>query len=78
MFSCQINIGASGKESACQGDIRGMGSILGSGESPWYRKWQDAPVFLTGKIPWIEESGGLQSMGPQRVGHDFVTEQQQM
>ena len=22
------------------------------------------------KIPWIEEPGGLQSMGLQRVGHD--------
>ena len=22
------------------------------------------------KIPWIEESGGLQSMGSQRVGHN--------
>ena len=22
------------------------------------------------KIPWMEESGGLQSMGSQRVGHD--------
>ena len=22
------------------------------------------------KIPWKEEPGGLQSMGPQRVGHD--------
>ena len=26
------------------------------------------------KIPWIEEPGGLQSMGSQRVGHDWVTE----
>ena len=70
MFSCQINIGASGKESACQGDIRGMGSILESRGSPWYKKWQHAPVVLTGKIPWIEESDGLQSMGLQRVRHD--------
>ena len=27
---------------------------------------------LAWKIPWMEESGGLQSMGPQRVGHDFT------
>ena len=26
--------------------------------------------ILAWKIPWIEESGGLQSMGSQRVGHD--------
>ena len=25
---------------------------------------------LAWKIPWMEEPGGLQSMGPQRVGHD--------
>ena len=24
------------------------------------------------KIPWMEEPGGLQSMGSQRVGHDFT------
>ena len=26
--------------------------------------------ILVWKIPWIEEPGGLQSMGSQRVGHD--------
>ena len=25
------------------------------------------------RIPWTEESGGLQSMGSQRVGHDWAT-----
>ena len=25
---------------------------------------------LAWKIPWMEEPGGLQSMGSQRVGHD--------
>ena len=29
---------------------------------------------LAWKIPWIEEPGGLQSMGLQRVRHDFATE----
>jgi len=24
------------------------------------------------KIPWVEEPGRLQSMGSQRVGHDFT------
>ena len=28
---------------------------------------------LAWKIPWPEEPGGLQSMGPQRVGHDRAT-----
>ena len=26
---------------------------------------------------WTEEPGGLQSMGPQRAGHDLETKQQQ-
>ena len=26
--------------------------------------------ILARKIPWIEEAGGLQSMGLQRVGHN--------
>ena len=28
------------------------------------------PVFLPGEFLWTEESGGLQSMGSQRVRHD--------
>ena len=28
---------------------------------------------LAWKIPWMEEPGGLQSMGSLRVGHDKVT-----
>ena len=28
---------------------------------------------LAWKIPWMEEPGGLQSMGSLRVGHDGVT-----
>ena len=28
---------------------------------------------LAWKIPWTEEPGGLQSMGPLRVGHDWAT-----
>ena len=30
--------------------------------------------ILALKIPWTEEPGGLQSMGSQRVGHDFTAE----
>ena len=29
---------------------------------------------VAGIIPWTEETGMLQSMGSQRVGHDGVTE----
>ena len=33
--------------------------------------------ILAWEIPWIEEPGGLQSMGSQRVGRDLATKQQQ-
>ena len=33
--------------------------------------------ILAWKNPWTEVSGGLQSMGSQRVGHDLQTKQQQ-
>ena len=29
--------------------------------------------ILAWRIPWMEELGGLQSMGSQRVGHDFFS-----
>ena len=34
--------------------------------------------ILAWEIPWIEEPGGLQSMGLQRVGYNFTTKQQQI
>ena len=30
--------------------------------------------ILSGKIPWTEEPGGIQPIGLQRVGHDWVSE----
>ena len=38
-------------------------------------EWEMAPHsrILAWKIPWTEEHGGLQSMGSQRVGHFWVT-----
>ena len=32
---------------------------------------------LAWTVPWMEEPGGLQSMGSQRVLHDLETKQQQ-
>ena len=43
------------------------------GEDFWRREWLPTPVFLAWRIPWIEECGGIQSMGLQRVGHNCVT-----
>ena len=48
-------------------DIRGAGSIPGSGRSPGGGM---ATSVLAWRTPWTEEPGGLQSMGSQRVGHD--------
>ena len=40
---------------------------------PWRRKWQPTPVFLPGES-LRQKPGGLQSMGNQRVRHDYSTE----
>ena len=62
--------GSDGKESTCNaGDL---GSIL---------VWEDllekgmatCSSILAWRIPWTEETGGLQSMGSQRVRHDWAT-----
>jgi len=42
------------------------------GKIPWRKKWQPTLVFLPGKLLWTEEPGGLQSMGLQRVQHDWA------
>ena len=39
---------------------------------PKRRKCQPTHIFAW-KIPWTEDPGGLQSMGLQRVGHDWAT-----
>ena len=58
---------ADGKESACTaGD---PGSTLGQ-EETLEKKSATHSSILAWRIPWIEEPGGLQPMGLQRVGHD--------
>ena len=39
-------------------------------EDPLKEKMATHSSILAWKIPWIEESGGLQSMGSQRIGYD--------
>ena len=47
----------------------------------WSLAWEDPlgkeiathSSILSWKIPWMEKPGGLQSMGSQRVGHDWAT-----
>ena len=42
-------------------------------EDPLEKGLQCTPVFLPGESPWTEEPGRLQSMGLQRVRHDWAT-----
>ena len=46
-----------------------LGSIPGSGRS-LEKEMATHSSILAWRIPWMEEPGGLQSMGSQRVGHD--------
>ena len=43
-------------------------------EDPLEQEMATCSSILGWKIPWTEESGRLQSMESQRVGHDRVTE----
>ena len=44
-----------------------------SWEDPLEKKMATHSSILAWRIPWTEEPGRLQSMGLQRVGHDWVT-----
>ena len=59
--------GTSGKEPVANaGDL---GSIPGSGRSPGGGHGNPSSI-LAWRIPWREGTGGLQSIGSKRVGHD--------
>ena len=42
-------------------------------EDPLEKEIAAHSIILAWRIPWTEEPGGLQSMGSQRVGHDWAT-----
>ena len=62
--------GSAGKESTCNaGDlVQSLGW-----EDPLEKGKATHSSILAWRIPWTEEPGGLQSMGSQRVGHDWAT-----
>ena len=64
--------GSHGKESAC--DVGGQGLIPGLGRSPGEGNGYHSSI-LAWESPRTEETGGLQSMGLQRVRHDSFTPQ---
>ena len=47
-----------------------------SQEDPLKKEMATHSSILASEIPWTEETGGLQSMGSQRVSHDLATKQQ--
>ena len=51
------------------GDIRDVVQSLGW-EDPLEESMATHSNILAWRIPWAEEPGRLQSMGPQRVGHE--------
>ena len=61
-------------ECACSAGAVGL--ISESGRSPGKEIANHCSILAWG-IPWIEEPGGLQSTGLQRVTHNLVTKQQQ-
>ena len=54
---------------ATVGHARDMGLIPGLGRSPGGENGNPHHIFVW-EIPGTEETGGLQSLGLQRVGHD--------
>ena len=64
--------GTRGKELACQcRRHKRYGFNPWAGKIPWRRAWQPTSVILVWRIPGTEEPGGLQSIGLQRVEHDW-------
>ena len=61
----------SGEESACCAGTQ-VGSL--DQEYPPEKEMATHSSVPAWEIPWTEEPGGLQSMGSQRVRHDWVTE----
>ena len=49
------------------GDVRDVGSILGSGKEEGTVTHSSV---LAWRIPWTEQPSGLQPIGSKRVGHD--------
>ena len=50
-----------------------VGLISGGQEDPLEKEIATHSSVLSWEIPWTEEPGRLESMGSQRVRHDWVT-----
>ena len=65
--------GSDGKESACNSGRQETQVQSLSQEDPLEKGMATHPSVLAWRIPWTEESDGVQKMGSQRVGHDWAT-----
>ena len=76
-MSCELShinfpVDASGKESTCQcRRCKRRGFDPWVRKIPWRRKVASHLKILAWKIPWTEESGGLQAMGLKKVEHNW-------
>ena len=61
---------ASGKEPACQCRRHKTWVQSLGWEDPLEEEMVTRSSILAWRIPWIEEPGGVQSMGSQRLGHN--------
>ena len=75
MYKCYILVGASQaalvvkNPIANAGDLRDTSSIPGSGDALEEDMVTHSSILAL-RIPWIEEPGGLQSIGSHTIGHD--------
>ena len=62
--------GSVGKEPACNAGDTGYLGLIPSQEDSMEEGMAIRSSILAWEIPWTEDSGGLQPMGPQSVRHD--------
>ena len=64
--------GSDGKESVCNARDSFSGVWSLGGEDPLEKEKATHSSILVWSIPWTEKPGGLQSMGSQRIRHDWA------
>ena len=73
--ACRLSIppgGAGGKESACQSRRPKELQVWSLGwEDPLEEEMATHSSILAWRIPWTEDTGRLQSLGSQRIRHDW-------
>ena len=67
----------SGKESACNAEDTGEAGSVPGQEDPLEEAMATHSSIFVSRIPWTEETGGLQSLGSQRVRYDWSNWAQQ-